>query len=183
MALLRKKNKAAGYLLLVLFLAIFHLLGIGPRFIKGLQPDCRDGFFVQVEGAVPNPGIYSLCQGENLVTLLHKSGYDAMPLPYFSGLPQLISGSRVLVEKNQKGPYVTVAEMPAFFKLTLAIPLSLNRETEEGLCAIPGIGPSMAQKIVAERTKRGGFRDLSELRAVKGIGPKKFEQFKPFLTL
>jgi competence protein ComEA len=183
MALFRKKNNAAGYLLLILFLAVFHLLGIGSGFFKGLKPDGRQGLFIQVEGAVPNPGVYLLYRGDDLATLLHKSGYVAVPLPDFSGLPQLVSGNRVLVEKNQKGPYVTVAEMPAFYKLTLSIPLSLNRATEEGLCAIPGIGPSMAQKIVAERTKRGGFRDLSELRAVKGIGPKKFEQFKPFLTL
>ncbi|RPI79154.1 MAG: hypothetical protein EHM45_04030 [Desulfobacteraceae bacterium] len=184
MALFRKKNNAAaGYLLLILFLAVFHLLGTGFGFFKGSKPDCRDGLFIQVEGAVPNPGVYSLYPGENLAMLLHKSGYKDAALPDFSRLPLLASGSRVLVEKNQKGPYVRVNEMSAFYKLTLAIPLSLNRETEEGLCAIPGIGPNMAQKIVAERVKRGGFRDLAELRAVKGIGPKKFEQFRPFLTL
>ncbi|HEY2148192.1 MAG TPA: helix-hairpin-helix domain-containing protein, partial [Pirellulales bacterium] len=35
--------------------------------------------------------------------------------------------------------------------------------------------------IVAYRTAHGPFRDVSELRRVKGIGPKKFEAVRPFL--
>jgi competence protein ComEA len=183
MALSKKKNNRTGYLFLMLFLAGFHWLGMRPVFSGQTEPDCKAGLFIQVEGTIPNPGVYLLCPGQDLATLLHKTGYEGATLSPNGGLGQLISGNRILVAKTQESPQVTADEMSAFFKLTLAIPLSLNKETEEGLCAIPGIGPGLAQKITAERTKRGGFRDVSEVMTVKGIGPKKFEKFRPFLTL
>jgi competence protein ComEA len=73
--------------------------------------------------------------------------------------------------------------MSAFSKLTLGIPLSLNRENEEGLTAIPGIGPAIARAIVAERTARKGFKSLDELLSVPGIGPKVYTRIAPYLIL
>lgn len=52
------------------------------------------------------------------------------------------------------------------------LPLPLNQADEELLTVIPGIGPKLAAKIVAKRRELGGFADLSELRQVRGIGPK-----------
>jgi competence protein ComEA len=49
------------------------------------------------------------------------------------------------------------------------------------LAQLPEMGESLAQKIVAWRKEHGPFKDLSELRHVKGIGPKKFEAIRPFL--
>jgi transcriptional accessory protein Tex/SPT6 len=43
------------------------------------------------------------------------------------------------------------------------------------------MGESLAQKIVAWRKEHGPFKELSDLRHVKGIGPKKFEAVRPFL--
>ena len=45
------------------------------------------------------------------------------------------------------------------------------------------MGESLAQKIVAWRKEHGPFKDLTDLRRVKGIGPKKFEAIRPFLPL
>lgn len=47
----------------------------------------------------------------------------------------------------------------------------LASATERDLVAIPGVGPSLARSILEERRRRGGFRDLSELRGVHGVGP------------
>jgi len=46
---------------------------------------------------------------------------------------------------------------------------------------MPNIGEQLAKRIVAERTDRGPFRDLAELRRVRGIGPKTLESMKPYL--
>jgi competence protein ComEA len=74
-------------------------------------------------------------------------------------------------------------EMSAFSKLTLGLPISLNRENEVGLTALPGIGTSLAHAIVWERQNRGGFKNLDELKDIRGIGKKLLEQIRPFLTL
>ena len=48
--------------------------------------------------------------------------------------------------------------------------VDLNRATAEELDALPGIGPGLAQRIVAFREERGGFRAPEELATVPGIG-------------
>jgi len=67
--------------------------------------------------------------------------------------------------------------------MTLGIPLNLNSETPEGLTAIPGIGKSLAGRIVKERIKRDGFKDIIELRSVSGIGEKTFLKIAPHVSL
>ena len=47
---------------------------------------------------------------------------------------------------------------------------------------MPDIGESLARQIVAYRAAHGPFRDVSELRRVKGIGPKKLEAVRPFVS-
>jgi competence protein ComEA len=73
--------------------------------------------------------------------------------------------------------------MSAFYKITLGIPISLNKESETGLTAIPGIGPGLAKAIVRERSERGGFQHLRDVLSVKGIGPKLYEKIKPYVIL
>ena len=46
---------------------------------------------------------------------------------------------------------------------------------------MPNIGEQLAKRIVTDRAERGLFRDHSEIRRVRGIGPKTLESMKPFL--
>jgi competence protein ComEA len=60
--------------------------------------------------------------------------------------------------------------------------VNLNIATAEELQKLPGVGPSTAQKILEYRQQSGKFDDISQIQDVKGIGPKKFEKMKLFLT-
>jgi competence protein ComEA len=51
--------------------------------------------------------------------------------------------------------------------------VAINRASAQDLEALPGIGPSLATRIVEEREKAGPFRSPRDLLRVKGIGPKK----------
>jgi competence ComEA-like helix-hairpin-helix protein len=51
------------------------------------------------------------------------------------------------------------------------------------LDALPGIGPVLAERIVAERRRVGGFRRVEDLLAVPGIGPRLFERLRPHLRV
>ena len=46
---------------------------------------------------------------------------------------------------------------------------------------MPGIGESLAQRIVDDRTENGPFLELNDLRRVRGIGPVTLEGMKPYL--
>ncbi len=61
--------------------------------------------------------------------------------------------------------------------------IDLNRATEQDFNALPGIGPKLAERIMAYRQSVGGFHSLDELRSVKGIGKKKFEQIRLLVTV
>lgn len=61
-------------------------------------------------------------------------------------------------------------------------PLDLNRATAGELRRLPGIGPKLAEAILAARENKP-FGSVEELRRVKGIGPKTVEKLRPFVTV
>ena len=61
--------------------------------------------------------------------------------------------------------------------------VNLNTASAEQLILLPGIGPSYAARIVAYRTEHGPFASIDELGEVKGIGKKRLEQIRPFVTV
>lgn len=52
----------------------------------------------------------------------------------------------------------------------------------EELTSLPGIGPAMARRIVAERESHGKFASLEDLRRVRGIGPAMSARLAPYVT-
>ena len=55
--------------------------------------------------------------------------------------------------------------------------------TQAQLESLPGIGPTYAQAIIAERQARGGFKSVNELRNVRGIGDKRFSELAALVTV
>ena len=49
--------------------------------------------------------------------------------------------------------------------------VDVNRADAAALATLPGIGPALAERIIAHRDSAGPFRDVDGLTAVKGIGP------------
>ncbi len=84
-------------------------------------------------------------------------------------------------EKENQRACINVSS--TFHKITLEIPVSINRESIEGLTAVPGIGPKIAYSIVRERGKRSGFKSLDEIKSVRGIGPALYAKIKPYIGL
>jgi comEA protein len=61
--------------------------------------------------------------------------------------------------------------------------ISINNATKKVFENVPGIGPSLADRIVDYRVKHGGFGALSDLQKVNGIGEKKMKQMKDFIKM
>lgn len=75
-----------------------------------------------------------------------------------------------------------------FFTFYFPIPLSpspldLNQATQRQLDMLPGIGPVLASRIIEYRQRQGGFHSVSELRAVSGIGSKRYASLKDLVVV
>jgi competence ComEA-like helix-hairpin-helix protein len=78
-------------------------------------------------------------------------------------------------------PAAARASPPASFPAD-ARPVDINRAGQSELARLPGVGPSMAARIVAERERRGRFDSPDALRAVLGMGPKKLAAIRELIT-
>jgi comEA protein len=71
--------------------------------------------------------------------------------------------------------------VPLRFETDYEYLVDLNTAGEEELCALPGIGPVLARRILDYRAESGGFYSPEDLMKVKGIGEKKFAKVKVHL--
>ncbi|HKW51255.1 MAG TPA: helix-hairpin-helix domain-containing protein [Candidatus Eisenbacteria bacterium] len=60
--------------------------------------------------------------------------------------------------------------------------IDLDRATARELERLPGIGPGLAARILADRAERGPYRTPDALLRVKGIGPRTLERIRPYLS-
>ena len=64
-----------------------------------------------------------------------------------------------------------------------ANPIDLNKATQAQLEVLPGVGPKMAERIIAYRAENGSFKSVDELDEVKGIGEKRMATLKPLVKV
>lgn len=63
------------------------------------------------------------------------------------------------------------------------VKISINEADSNDLECLPGIGPTLAQRIIEYRHKHGSFKTLEGLKNVKGIGEKLFQKLLPYISL
>jgi competence ComEA-like helix-hairpin-helix protein len=61
--------------------------------------------------------------------------------------------------------------------------LNLNQADVSTLVALPGVGPTLAERIVAHRQQSGAFARLEDLIEVPGIGPTLLERLRALVTV
>jgi len=61
--------------------------------------------------------------------------------------------------------------------------LDINTASESELTQLPGVGPSLARRIVEYREANGPFQSVDDLQNVSGIGPSKFAKMEPYIRL
>jgi competence ComEA-like helix-hairpin-helix protein len=60
---------------------------------------------------------------------------------------------------------------------------NINTANSAQLQLVPGIGPSTAEKILQMRKSYGAFKSVNDLMAIRGIGPKRLEKMRKYLTV
>ncbi|MCL5429696.1 MAG: helix-hairpin-helix domain-containing protein [Chloroflexi bacterium] len=66
---------------------------------------------------------------------------------------------------------------------TTSFPININTATAQELERLPGIGPTLAQSIVAYREAHGLFATIDDIQNVPEIGPRTYEGIMPFITV
>ena len=67
-------------------------------------------------------------------------------------------------------------------KPVVHFPISINKASAEELCAIKGVGPKLAEKIIEYRNAHGAFSGAKDLKKESGIGKKKAEALLGFIV-
>lgn len=62
-------------------------------------------------------------------------------------------------------------------------PVHLQTATEEDLVRLKGVGPVTARRILALRDSLGTIAQVEQLRAVRGIGPRRLEELRPWIRV
>jgi len=123
------------------------------------EPPAQSGE-LYIGGAVANPGIYSLKEGDTLQTLLSDAGLET---------DADLSHIELYIPREGED------QSPQKIDINRAEPWLLE--------ALPGIGEVLAQRIVDYRSENGPFRIIEDLLKVSGIGPATFENIKDFITV
>jgi len=114
---------------------------------------------VYIGGAVSNPGIYPLREGDTIQALLLDASVES---------DANLSHVKLYIprEGEEQSPQK----------------IDINRAEPWLLQALPGIGEVLAQRIVDYRSENGPFRRSEDLLKVSGIGPGTFENIKGHIT-
>ena len=61
--------------------------------------------------------------------------------------------------------------------------VNINTADEKALDVLPGIGPTMAKRIIEYRMEHGAFQAPEDLKKVRGIGDAKYEKLKDQIVI
>jgi competence protein ComEA len=182
---LKTDKGASGFLALLFALLALHFLKLSPNLSLSPALPCPSLCFVQVEGDVSCPGVYPFCSQPHIREVIRMAGGMEKKGQVLEVLHpvNLFTGAKVSVICREGRCKAYLGDMEAYFRVSLHIPLSINRESEQALTAIPGISVRLAGAIVQERERRGGFKRVEEIATVRGMGPALYKKIKPFLIL
>ena len=135
--------------------------------------------FVDIKGAVKNPGVYQMKVGDRVKDALDAAG----------GLTEEADSQKVNLAKRLEDQMVIVVpkvgeeaeEIPAGEtrkEATKEGKVNINTATVEELKTLKGVGEKKAEAIIEYRKKNGSFQTKEDLMKVRGIGKKLFESFQ-----
>lgn len=154
--------------------------------VAGTQSASLKTLVVDVEGAVVNPGIYTLPASARVEDAIGAAGGvargadDAYVAKNINRAMKVADGMKVYIPTLDETSHNlgTVVAMPGTSSQNDGI-VSVNMASKDELDLLPGVGPVTAQKIIDNRP----YATLDDLVTKKAIGPSLFEKLKNQLSL
>ncbi|MEV4001425.1 ComEA family DNA-binding protein [Actinomadura sp. NPDC049753] len=144
---------------------------------------------VHVLGKVEHPGVITLPSGSRVAEAIKAAG-GVRPGAKTGALNlarPLVDGEQIPVGVRAPSPPPPAPPPPGGAAPPApgapGTPLDLNAATPDQLDDLPGVGPVLAQRIVAYRTQHGGFRSVEQLQDVSGIGAHRFADLKAMVRV
>lgn len=152
----------------------------GEADVEGASPDRPQEqartIVVHVGGSVLAPGVYELAESARVQDAIEAAGgfgeqaaTDALNLARV-----LTDGEHVVVPTLSEVEGAAAAAPPGGAAAPGGGKVNINAASAAELDALPGIGMSTAEKIVADRQANGPFAAIEDLKRVSGIGDKKY---------
>ncbi|HSF81373.1 MAG TPA: helix-hairpin-helix domain-containing protein [Anaerolineales bacterium] len=178
-----------GILIGLLTAAILLLVASPPRgrAITLSPPPSPQPLIVHISGAVLQPGVYTLPPGSRIQDGINAAGGLTLEAdPSLLNLAvTLQDGERVHIPSKS----LTPPPSPTTRSFTLPEPnpssslVNINTASLSELESLPGIGPTLAQRIIDYRQSNGPFTAVEEIQDVSGIGPAKFAQIADLISV
>lgn len=148
---------------------------------------------VFVNGAVVKPDVYQLPPGSRVEDAIAQAqGFTAeadadvvnLALPLQDGMQIYVPTTTETAENSDMAVRMpeTAVSIPATNQNSGTL-VNINTATAADLDALPGIGPSTAQKIIDYRDANGPFATIEAIMDVPGIGESKFAEIESLITV
>lgn len=148
---------------------------------------------VHVVGAVPRPGLYEFAEGARVQDAIDAAGGQLSSADTSSiNLAALLEDGQQLVIPYKDGEVPSASETQApnlpgaeatDESSNASDLVNINTATVDELDSLPGIGPTIAQRIVDYREQNGPFDTIEDIMNVSGIGPSTYEQIKDLIIV
>ena len=149
--------------------------------------------YVHVAGAVHKPGLVQLRAGTRVATALERAGgpMRRADLTLVNLAARVQDGQQIVVPAAGAAAAAPSGSGTAGASAAASTPgatgsiptakIHLSTATAEQLDEIDGIGPTLAERIIAYRDSHGGFRSVQEIAEVEGIGEKRLATLREAL--
>lgn len=147
--------------------------------------------YVDVDGAVVRPGVYQLKDGARVSQAIDAAGglTAEADVTGLNRASKITDGQKIYVPTVGEqqaaaavgGDESSAATTPGAGSSSGLV--NINTASAAELQTLSGIGPSMAQSIIDERSKNGPFASVDDLMRVSGIGEKKLAKIKDCICI
>lgn len=147
--------------------------------------------YVDVDGAVARPGVYRLKDGARVSQAIDAAGglTAEADVTGLNRASKITDGQKIYVPtvgEQQAAAASSGADSGAVAASGAGSSsglVNINTASAAELQTLSGIGPSMAQSIIDERSKNGPFASVDDLMRVPGIGEKKLAKIKDCICI
>ncbi len=135
--------------------------------------------FVDIDGAVKNPGVYQFREGDRINDAIMKAGglKETAFTKNLNKARKLVDGEKIyILEKGEN-----IVDLPLYNEENEG-KIDINNASKEILMSLSGIGEIYAQRIIEYRNKQQ-FTSIEEIKNIEGIGDKTFDKIKDSITV
>lgn len=145
---------------------------------------------VHITGEVKKSGVIYLKEGSRIIDAVDKAGGTTKnaDLSKINLAYVLQDGQKVYIpnKKEQVNEYISEdsgSNISTKTDSSIRKKININTANKEELQSISGVGPALAEKIVAYRNSNGKFKKIEDLKNVNGIGENKYKNIKDSICI